>query len=367
MSSADSDEQLVARVRGGERRRLRPVVRAAQRRGPSRRQGCARRRRPTSTMSWPKRSPRCSERCSAGTDPTEGFVGYLVSTVRHEAYRANRRRRDRPVGDRTHEPAVDPFAGREDADILRAAFGSLPSVARDVLWRTEVEGRSHADIARTVGSTTQAIGARASRARVALGGAYLAGHLDLAFDEPPSTPQCSEVRAQLVDLVRGERERPAAAGAGGAPRPVRAVPRWSPAPRTIQRAVAHGAAARPGRCRWIGLLARPAGAGPRRCLSPPPRSPSWRSWLRRSGRPEIGSSNDEPATTAPATTEVVRHEPADDHHAAAGDGGDRSVRCPTRWPIPDRRGARRAPARTARRDPADRPGEHARPSSPSRR
>ena len=93
----------------------------------------------------------------------EAFVGYLVSSVRHEAYRANRRRADRPVGDRPTSPPTDPFAGREDADILRAAFGSLPASSRDVLWRTEVEGRSHADIA----STRRLDGAGDRRQRVA--------------------------------------------------------------------------------------------------------------------------------------------------------------------------------------------------------
>jgi RNA polymerase sigma factor (sigma-70 family) len=202
MSSADSDEQLVARVRGGEldaydvlfeRHNIsaRRVARAAL--GDATDVDDVVAEAFASVLGALQR----------GSGPTEGFVGYLVSTVRHEAYRANRRRRVRPIGDGTYEPSVDPFVGHEDADVLREAFDSLPRVSRDVLWRTEVEGRSHADIARTVGATTQAIGARASRARVALGGAYLAGHLDLAFDEPPDTEECADVRGQLVDLVRG--------------------------------------------------------------------------------------------------------------------------------------------------------------------
>ena len=75
------------------------------------------------------------------------------------------------------------------------------------MWLTEVEGRSHADIARSVGSTRQAIATRAARASDALGSAYLAGHIDLAFDEPPRTPECMEVERQLVDLVRGNASR----------------------------------------------------------------------------------------------------------------------------------------------------------------
>ena len=70
---------------------LRPVVRTAQRDAPVASPGLRSATRPMSTTSWPKRSPRCSARFSAGTDPPQGFIGYLVSTVRHEAFRANRR------------------------------------------------------------------------------------------------------------------------------------------------------------------------------------------------------------------------------------------------------------------------------------
>ena len=308
MSSADSDEQLVARVRSGEL--------AAYDLLYERHTATARRVARAGLGDASDVDDVVAESFAAvlgalqrGNGPTEGFVGYLVSTVRHEAFRANRRRRDRPVGDRTHEPAVDPFAGREDADILRAAFGSLPSGSRDVLWHTEVEGRSHADIAESVGSTTQAIGARASRARVALGGAYLAGHLDLAFDKPPSTPQCSEVRAQLVDLVRGS--------ASGRRR------------RVLEDHLAECALCRDGRQRLERLNERlrtapplvPVAAGGTVSLlarlAPVLAGAVAATTLAVAAvvAPTLGEAadrivNDEPTTTAPATTEVVRHDPA---------------------------------------------------------
>ena len=218
--------------------------------------------------------------------------------------------------------------------------------------------RSRADRTPTspgrVGSTTQAIGARASRARVALGGAYLAGHLDLAFDQPPSTPQCSEVRAQLVDLVRGGRERPEATGAGSAPRPVRAVPDGSRPPRTIQRAVAHGATARPGRRRWIGRPCSPAWLRSSPVPSPPPRLPSRRSWLRRAGRRAGGSSMTNRRRWRPRRPQVARRRAGRDDHAASRDGRDRSAAA--------RLGGGRRPDRRARRS-RRRP---LRPPSPSR-
>ena len=308
MTWADTDEQLVARVRSGELDAYDVLF--------ERHNASARRVARAALGDATDVDDVVAEAFASvlgalqrGNGPREGFVGYLVSTVRHEAFRANRRRRDRPVGDGTHEPAVDPFAGREDADVLRVAFGSLPSVSRDVLWHTEVEGRSHADIARSIGSTTQAIGARASRARVALGGAYLAGHLDLAFDQPPSTPQCSEVRAQLVDLVRGgasNRRRRAleahlaqcARCREGRERLERFNERLRTAPPLVPVAAAGS----------VSLLARLApvlaGAVAAATLAvtavvAPPRG-------------EAGGRivNDDPATTAPATTQVVRDEPA---------------------------------------------------------
>ncbi len=140
-----------------------------------------------------------------GKGPTEGFGGYLASAVRHEAYRSNRRRsRQRAVAEASTEDVTDPYGRRDEAAVLRAAMATLPPAARDVLWRTEIDGESHADIAASLGTTTQAVATRAVRARQALGGAYLAAHLGLIFPDPPAGRACRECREHLVDLVRGE-------------------------------------------------------------------------------------------------------------------------------------------------------------------
>ena len=200
-----------------------------------------------------------------GKGPTEGFEGYLVSTVRHEAYRANRRRtKQRSLDDRDDEPAADPFVGREDEELLRAAFGSLPPFARDVLWLTEVEGRSHADIARSVGSTRQAIatprGARQRCARLGL----------------PRRPHRLGVRRASEDAgvhggrtparrLRPRQRQPAPPPlSGAAPRRVLEVSCRARSLGAVQRAPAHGAvhggrgrSGQAGDHRRLGVDARP--------------------------------------------------------------------------------------------------------------
>ena len=96
----------------------------------------------------------------------------------------------------------DPFARRDEADALQQALQLLPSRFREVLWRTEVEGQSHQEIAEDTGTTPQAVAAQAMRARRALGGAYLRGHL-VATESGESLPlACADSSENLADIVR---------------------------------------------------------------------------------------------------------------------------------------------------------------------
>jgi RNA polymerase sigma factor (sigma-70 family) len=133
-----------------------------------------------------------------GRGPRDGFRSYALGSVRFECHRTGRRRgRLKPVdspdaaivasSQRTAEP--DPFARRDEVDVLQQAFQTLPRPFREVLWRTEVEGRSHQEIAEDTGTTPQAVAAQAMRARRALGGAYLQRHL------PGSSPTTSGARS----------------------------------------------------------------------------------------------------------------------------------------------------------------------------
>jgi RNA polymerase sigma factor (sigma-70 family) len=146
-----------------------------------------------------------------GKGPRDGFAAYLMASIRHECHRARRRRHRTHVSTSGDAPAetgaralgVDPFARRDEADALQQALQSLPPSAREVLWRTEVEGQSHQEIAEQTGSTPQAVAAHAMRARRALGGAYLQGHLVHAPADDPVPRACRDTRSRLSDLVRG--------------------------------------------------------------------------------------------------------------------------------------------------------------------
>ena len=91
---------------------------------------------------------------------------------------------------------------RDEVDLLQQALQPLPPTLREVLWRTEVEGRSHQEIADVTGSTVQAVAAQAMRARRALGGAYLQHHLPDESVAATVSPACSDTRRELAGFVR---------------------------------------------------------------------------------------------------------------------------------------------------------------------
>jgi RNA polymerase sigma factor (sigma-70 family) len=81
---------------------------------------------------------------AAGKGPRDGFRSYLMDSVRNECYRSGRRRgRYIPVATasdtpaRSTERAVDPFAERDEVDLLQQAFQSLPPTFREVRPRRQ--------------------------------------------------------------------------------------------------------------------------------------------------------------------------------------------------------------------------------------
>jgi RNA polymerase sigma factor (sigma-70 family) len=133
------------------------------------------------------------EALQAGRGPDTAFRAYLLTTLRNVRY--DRHRRDRRVeysGDLSDVdpgvPFVDPVLAQLEASLIAKAFTSLPERWQTVLWHTEVEGETPAQIAPLLGLTPNGVSALAYRAREGLRQAYLQMHLaDLKTDARAGT------------------------------------------------------------------------------------------------------------------------------------------------------------------------------------
>lgn len=118
----------------------------------------------------------------AGRGPDSAFRAYLLTALRHTAY--DKTRREKKV-DLTEDmtdvaPAVQfsdtAVAGLERSMAARA-FAALPERWQMVLWHTEIEGQSPAEVAPLLGLTANGVSALAYRAREGLKQQYLQMHL----------------------------------------------------------------------------------------------------------------------------------------------------------------------------------------------
>src|SRR5829696_3846028 len=125
----------------------------------------------------------------AGGGPDTAFRAYLLTTLRNTLY--DRARRDRRVelsDDMTrHDRGVqweDTAVARLESSLAARAFNRLPERWQTVLWHTEVEQESPAQVAPLLGLTPNGVAALAYRAREGLRQAYLQEHLtDVAGEE----------------------------------------------------------------------------------------------------------------------------------------------------------------------------------------
>ncbi|NEE03291.1 RNA polymerase sigma factor [Phytoactinopolyspora halotolerans] len=112
----------------------------------------------------------------SGHGPTDSFGGYVVSTVKRLAYRQS------AVQGRT--VCIDDFTAWDDqataptnehqADLVNAAWASLPPRWRHVLWLIDVDRYSPSELAPAMSMTANAVSSLATRARRALRAAYMA-------------------------------------------------------------------------------------------------------------------------------------------------------------------------------------------------
>jgi len=139
----------------------------------------------------------------AGRGPTDCFRPYLLTTIRNSLI--NWRQQDSVLSLVASVPEAPPADGRADpvdirmhADVAAAAFARLPERWRQVLWYTEIEGRTPAQVAPLLGLTPNSVAALAYRAREGLRRAYLDEHLPEVAGRG-----CRLAVDQLAAFVRG--------------------------------------------------------------------------------------------------------------------------------------------------------------------
>ena len=144
---------------------------------------------------------------AAGGGPDEAFRAYLFTVVRRLAFAwAQSGRRVQPTDDvATFESAYGPAGSVEEPalegferTVVARAYDALPERWQAVLWYTEVEGRSAAEIAPLLGISANGVAALTYRAREGLRQGYLQQHLSTA-----PTKECAGVVDKLGAYVRG--------------------------------------------------------------------------------------------------------------------------------------------------------------------
>ncbi|MEU4253405.1 sigma-70 family RNA polymerase sigma factor [Amycolatopsis sp. NPDC026612] len=123
-----------------------------------------------------------------GKGPDTAFRAYLLTALRHTAYDRTRKERRvdlnedmTDVGGAAAEALTVPFSDTAVAGLERTmaarAFSRLPERWQAVLWHTEIEQQSPAEVAPLLGLTANGVSALAYRAREGLRQAYLQVHL----------------------------------------------------------------------------------------------------------------------------------------------------------------------------------------------
>jgi RNA polymerase sigma factor (sigma-70 family) len=117
-----------------------------------------------------------------GRGPQEEFRAYLLVTMRNAAISSGRGASvslyaDVPETYLPNSGGTDPVVNRWNASTAATAFASLPERWRTVLWHTEVEEETPAEIAPLLGMSANGVAALAYRAREGLRQAYLRAHL----------------------------------------------------------------------------------------------------------------------------------------------------------------------------------------------
>ncbi|WP_223199211.1 sigma-70 family RNA polymerase sigma factor [Solihabitans fulvus] len=146
------------------------------------------------------------EMLRSGRGPTEGFRPYLLTVVRNVAFQKHRKDgrvslqedfQDRPTVGDEGDPS-DEVVALAERSLVATAYARLPERWRTVLWHTEIEGQSPAEIAPILGLSANGVSALAYRAREGLRQAYLQLHLT-----DTTSARCRATVDRLAVWVRG--------------------------------------------------------------------------------------------------------------------------------------------------------------------
>ncbi|NBH01755.1 sigma-70 family RNA polymerase sigma factor, partial [Amycolatopsis sp. SID8362] len=135
----------------------------------------------------------------SGGGPDDAFRPYLLATIRNTMIRWHRRDSLVSLVPEVPDAAADDVLDtRMLGAIAAAAFATLPPRWRTVLWRTEIDGESPAELARLLELTPNGVAALAYRAREGLRQAYLDQYVAAGRKRA-----CRSVGGQLAKWVRG--------------------------------------------------------------------------------------------------------------------------------------------------------------------
>jgi RNA polymerase sigma factor (sigma-70 family) len=144
---------------------------------------------------------------TSGGGPTVALRPYLLTTLRRVHYdRSRAAKRVQTVDDLTPfdpgVPFVDSALAGLERTLVARAFSQLPERWQMVLWHTEVEEASPAEIAPLLGLTPNSVSALAYRAREGLRQAYLQVHLSAPRDQ-----NCRAIASKLGAYARNALSR----------------------------------------------------------------------------------------------------------------------------------------------------------------
>lgn len=139
----------------------------------------------------------------AGGGPHGAFRPYLFTTLRNTAASWGRARRETALDtlDHVEDPSTGETAALDalDRSTTAQAFRALPTRWQEVLWYSEVERMSPAQVAPLIGMSANATAALAYRAREGLRQEWIRAHLRNAANEP----ECRWTIDRLGAYTRG--------------------------------------------------------------------------------------------------------------------------------------------------------------------